>query len=398
MAISKTKASKGNVGKETKATSSNESQASRIRQLLADKYKTHDVVRDPVNDASLARVPTGVLSIDVILGGGAPVKRILEAYGPESSGKSALASLISGSFQRQGKTLGYVDLEQAWNPEFAKVFGVNYDETVFVQPDHGELALDVANDLIDNGVGVMVYDSVGATMPKSELEGEMSDQNMGASAKMLNKGIKKLISKCNKQNATTIFINQLRMKIGVMFGSPETTTGGNALKYFASIRLDTRNRGPVKEGERKVGMTQAIKTVKQKTAKFQEDVEVEINWDFGYDNLKDLIKLACSEGVMKKGGAWLEHDGFKAQGVDAMVTKLCNNTENVMKLLEDTVTALIASDKLPEHYNVEHTKLLFKDHLDRRNAVLMRKTKSIPVVEVTDEVTDDGSDNEEVVA
>lgn len=385
----KTKTSKATTAKTASAvpSGSSVSKADQIREKLKAKFKT--AIRVEGEEMDLVRVPTGVLSIDLVLGGGVPKGRIVEVYGPESTGKSAFASLSAGAFQKEGAVLGYNDVEQAWNPSFAKVFGVDYNTTVFAQPDHGEEALQIANDMVDAGIGLMIYDSVGATMPKQELEGEMDEQNMGGPAKMINKGVKKLISKCNRNKSSAIFINQLRSKIGVMFGNPNTTTGGNSLKYFASIRLSIFGSA-LKEGEERVGIIQRIKTDKQKTAKFHKDVTVELNWDFGYDNVKDLTSLASELGIITKAGSWLSFNGERVQGEKAMTNLLLQKEDLIMSLLETVVAKLIENKKLPSNYNLALTKELFKDHLERR-----RKAVGVVINEEVEQVTDDNNDFED---
>ena len=264
------------------------------------------------NDRSMdiEAVSSGSLGLDIALGiGGLPKGRIVEIYGPESSGKTTLALHTVAEAQKKGGICAFIDAEHALDPVYARKLGVNIDELLISQPDTGEQALEICDTLVRSGaVDVMVIDSVAALVPKAELEGEMGDALPGLQARLMSQALRKLTASINKSNTMVIFINQIRMKIGVMYGSPETTTGGNALKFYASVRLDIRRIGAIKERDEVVGNTTRVKVVKNKLAPPFKQVEFDIMYGEGVSKMGELIDLGVKAGVVEKSGAWFSYD------------------------------------------------------------------------------------------
>ena len=256
-------------------------------------------------------ISTGSISLDIALGiGGLPKGRIVEVYGPESSGKTTLALHVIAEAQKLGENCAFIDAEHALDPAYAKKLGVNIDELIISQPDTGEQALEITDSLVrSKAISVLVVDSVAALVPRAEIEGEMGDSHMGLQARMLSQAMRKLTGNLKKSNTMLIFINQIRMKIGVMFGSPETTTGGNALKFYASVRLDIRRIGAVKNGDEIVGNETRVKVVKNKIAPPFKQAEFQILYGEGINNLGELIELGVKHGFVEKAGAWYSCNG-----------------------------------------------------------------------------------------
>src|SRR5881392_1798298 len=255
-------------------------------------------------------VPTGSLGLDIALGvGGLPRGRIIEIYGPESSGKTTLALHTVAEAQKKGGICAFVDAEHALDPVYARKLGVNVDELLISQPDHGEQALEIAYTLVRSGaVDVLVVDSVAALVPRAELEGEMGDAHVGLRARLMSQALRKLTASISRSNTMVIFINQIRMKIGVMYGSPETTTGGNALKFYASVRLDIRRIGVIKDRDEVTGNQTRVKVVKNKLAPPFKQVEFDIMYGEGISKTGELIDLGVKAGVVEKSGAWFSYD------------------------------------------------------------------------------------------
>ncbi|MCG7499089.1 recombinase RecA [Vibrio sp. Of7-15] len=275
-------------------------------------------------------ISTGSLSLDIALGaGGLPMGRIVEIFGPESSGKTTLTLELIAAAQRVGKTCAFIDAEHALDPVYAQKLGVNIDELLVSQPDTGEQALEICDALARSGaVDVMVVDSVAALTPKAEIEGEMGDSHMGLQARMLSQAMRKLTGNLKQSNCMCIFINQIRMKIGVMFGNPETTTGGNALKFYASVRLDIRRTGSVKEADEIVGNETRIKVVKNKIAAPFKQAETQILYGRGFNREGELIDLGVKHKFVEKAGAWYSYQGDKiGQGKANAGKFLRENTE-----------------------------------------------------------------------
>jgi len=272
--------------------------------------------------AAVEAISTGSLGLDIALGiGGLPKGRIVEIYGPESSGKTTLTLQVIAECQKTGGTAAFIDAEHALDPEYARKLGVDIDNLLISQPDHGEQALEIADMLVRSGaVDIIVIDSVAALTPKAEIEGEMGDSHMGLQARLMSQALRKITGNAKRSNCMVIFINQIRMKIGVMFGSPETTTGGNALKFYASVRMDIRRIGQIKEGEEIVGSETKVKVVKNKVAPPFREALFQIMYGQGTNRLGELVDLAAKEELVQKSGAWYAYKGAKiGQGKNNVV-------------------------------------------------------------------------------
>jgi recombination protein RecA len=275
-------------------------------------------------------VSTGSLGLDIALGiGGLPRGRVIEVYGPESSGKTTLALHVVAEVQKKGGIAAYVDAEHALDPVYAKKLGVDIDEMLISQPDTGEQALEITDTLVrSGGVDIVVVDSVAALTPKAELEGEMGDQLPGLQARLMSQALRKLTGSISKSNTIVIFINQIRMKIGVMFGNPETTTGGNALKFYASVRLDIRRIGAIKDRDEVVGNQTRVKVVKNKVAPPFKQVEFDIMYGQGVSKTGELIDLGVKANIVEKSGSWYSYDGSRiGQGREAAKESLRTNPD-----------------------------------------------------------------------
>ena len=284
---------------------------------------------------------TGSLGLDIALGiGGLPKGRIIEIYGPESSGKTTLTLHCVAEEQKKGGVCAFVDAEHALDPQYAKKLGVNLDELLISQPDTGEQALEITDTLVRSGaVSMVVVDSVAALTPKSELEGDMGDHNVGVQARLMSQAMRKLTGSISKSNCMVIFINQIRMKIGVMFGSPETTTGGNALKFYSSVRLDIRRIGAIKDRDEIVGNATRVKVVKNKVAPPFKQVEFDIMYGEGISKNGELLDLGVTAGVVEKSGAWYSYgDERIGQGRENAKIFLSENSEIAYEL-EDKIRA-----------------------------------------------------------
>jgi len=296
-------------------------------------------------------ISTGSLGLDIALGvGGLPKGRVVEIYGPESSGKTTLALHTVAEGQKKGGICAFIDAEHALDPVYARKLGVNIDELLISQPDTGEQALEICDTLVRSGaVDVLVIDSVAALVPKAELEGEMGDQLPGLQARLMSQALRKLTGSISKSNTIVIFINQIRMKIGVMFGSPETTTGGNALKFYASVRLDIRRIGAIKNGEEVTGNMTRVKVVKNKVAPPFREAEFEIMYGQGISREGEIIELASAQGIIEKSGAWYSYKGTRiGQGKDNVRVFLQGNKE-MAREIEDQVRAKLLPPKQPRN-------------------------------------------------
>jgi len=292
-------------------------------------------------------VSTGSLSLDIALGiGGLPRGRVVEIYGPESSGKTTLALHVIAEMQKLGGTAAFIDAEHALDPTYAKRLGVNTDNLLISQPDTGEQALEITDMLVrSGGVDIVVVDSVAALTPKAEIEGEMGSSHMGLQARLMSQALRKLTSNIKKTNTMVIFINQLRMKIGVMFGNPETTTGGNALKFYASVRLDIRRIGAIKKGDEVLGNETRVKVLKNKVAPPFKKAEFQILYNQGISRESEVIDLGVELGLVEKAGAWYSVEGERiGQGKDNSRDYLKDNSEICKKIEVKIREKLLSSD------------------------------------------------------
>jgi recombination protein RecA len=274
-------------------------------------------------------ISTGSISLDLALGGGIPKGRVIEIYGPESSGKTTLTLHAIAEIQRQGGTAAFIDAEHALDPAYAKRIGVDVENLLLSQPDNGEQALEIVETLVrSNAVDLIVVDSVAALVPRAEIEGDMGDSHMGLQARLMSQALRKLTGVINRSKATVVFINQIRMKIGVMFGNPETTTGGNALKFYASVRMDIRRIGQIKQGDQIIGNRTRVKVVKNKIAPPFREAEFDIMYNQGISKTGDVLDLAVTHNIVEKAGAWFAYSDAKiGQGREAAKQYLADHPE-----------------------------------------------------------------------
>ena len=294
---------------------------------------------DGTSIRNIEAISTGSINLDIALGiGGVPKGRVVEIYGPESSGKTTLTLHIVAESQKQGGTAAFVDAEHALDPQYAEKLGVNVDELLVSQPDTGEQALEITDMLVRSGaVDVVVIDSVAALTPKAEIDGDMGDTHVGLQARLMSQALRKLTANIKRSNCVVIFINQIRMKIGVMFGNPETTTGGNALKFYSSVRLDIRRTGAIKKGDEVIGNETKVKVVKNKVAPPFKQVNFEILYGEGISREGELIDLGVQYGLVEKAGAWYSYNGDRiGQGKDNVRNFLKEN-KDIAQHLEDQI-------------------------------------------------------------
>jgi recombination protein RecA len=295
--------------------------------------------------SKVATIPSGALSIDLALGGGYPKGRIIEIYGPESSGKTTLALHAIAEVQKSGGTAAFIDAEHALDPVYAKRLGVDTDNLLVSQPDNGEQALEICETLVrSSAVDLVVVDSVAALVPQAEIEGEMGDAHVGLQARLMSQALRKLTGAISRSKTTVIFINQIRMKIGVMFGNPETTTGGNALKFYSSVRIDIRRIGQIKVGEEVIGNRTRVKVVKNKVAPPFRNAELDIMYNQGISKTGDVLDLAVQHEIVGKSGAWFDYkDGKIGQGREATKVYLKENPK-VLAEIEKSVREKVAAE------------------------------------------------------
>jgi recombination protein RecA len=295
---------------------------------------------DRTQDA-IPAISTGSLGLDIALGiGGVPRGRVVEIYGPESSGKTTLTLSVIAECQKLGGTAAFIDAEHALDPGYAEKLGVNVDDLIVSQPDTGEQALEVVDMLVRSGaVDLVVVDSVAALTPRAEIEGEMGDSHVGLHARLMSQALRKITGNINRSNTLVIFINQIRMKIGVMFGSPETTTGGNALKFYASVRLDIRRIGAVKEGDEVIGSETRVKVVKNKVAPPFREAEFDILYGKGINLFGEMVDLGAKLGLVEKSGAWYAYKGDRIGQGKANVCRYLAEHPDVATLLESEIRA-----------------------------------------------------------
>ncbi|MBR3646198.1 MAG: recombinase RecA, partial [Lachnospiraceae bacterium] len=296
-------------------------------------------------------IPTGSLSLDIALGlGGIPKGRVVEIYGPESSGKTTVALHMISEIQKRGGVAGFIDAEHALDPVYARNIGVDIDNLYISQPDYGEQALEIAETMVRSGaVDLIVIDSVAALVPKAEIDGEMGDSHVGLHARLMSQALRKLTPVVNKTNCTVIFINQLREKVGVMFGNPETTTGGRALKFYASVRLDVRRIESLKAGGEVIGNRARVKVVKNKIAPPFKEAEFDIMFGKGISREGDILDLAANAGIVNKSGAWYAYNGDKiGQGRENAKIWLTENPEIMMEIDQKVRDIYFAKDSEPD--------------------------------------------------
>jgi recombination protein RecA len=297
---------------------------------LGDSYKTH-----------VECIPTGSISLDLALGGGIPKGRVIEIYGPESSGKTTLTLHAIAEVQREGGTAAFIDAEHALDPAYAKRIGVDVENLLLSQPDNGEQALEIVETLVrSNAVDLIVVDSVAALVPRAEIEGDMGDSHMGLQARLMSQALRKLTGVISRSKGTVIFINQIRMKIGVMFGNPETTTGGNALKFYASVRMDIRRIAQIKQGEQIIGNRTRVKVVKNKIAPPFRQAEFDIMYNKGISLSGDVLDLAVTHNIVEKAGAWFAYNDQKiGQGREAAKAYLEENPKVLAEISKKVMDA-----------------------------------------------------------
>ena len=295
---------------------------------------------------NIPSISTGSLGLDIALGiGGIPQGRVIEIYGPESSGKTTLTLQVIAEYQKKGGTCAFIDAEHALDPQYAEKLGVNVDELLLSQPDTGEQALEVADMLVKSkNVDLVIIDSVAALVPKAEIEGEMGDHHVGLQARLMSQALRKITGNIQRSGATVVFINQIRMKIGVMFGSPETTTGGNALKFYSSVRLDIRRIGAVKDGDEVVGNETRVKVVKNKVSPPFKQCEFQIMYGEGINQEGEILDYGQKIGLIEKSGAWYSLDGEKiGQGKVNASNFLKENQKIKEKLLKEIRKSLLTA-------------------------------------------------------
>ncbi len=300
---------------------------------------------DPANQMNVETIPTGSLSLDIALGlGGIPKGRIIEIYGPESSGKTTVTLHMIAEVQKRGGIAGFIDAEHALDPVYAKNIGVDIDNLYISQPDCGEQALEITETMVRSGaIDIVVVDSVAALVPKAEIDGDMGDSHVGLQARLMSQALRKLTAVISKSNCTVIFINQLREKVGIMFGNPETTTGGRALKFYSSVRLDVRRIESLKQGGEVIGNRTRVKVVKNKIAPPFKEAEFDIMFGKGISAVGDLLDIAANLDVIVKSGAWYAYQG----------TKIGQGRENAKQyLLEHPEVAAEVEKKIREHYDL----------------------------------------------
>ncbi|MDF1645011.1 MAG: recombinase RecA [Pseudomonadales bacterium] len=305
-----------------------------------------------LGDNEIKRIPaisTGSIGLDIALGiGGLPKGRVVEIYGPESSGKTTLTLEVIAQCQKAGGTAAFVDAEHALDPAYAEKIGVDIDDLLVSQPDTGEQALEITDMLVRSGaVDLVVVDSVAALTPKAEIDGEMGDHHVGLQARLMSQALRKITGNISRSNCTVIFINQIRMKIGVMFGSPETTTGGNALKFYSSVRLDIRRIGAVKQGDEIIGNETRVKVVKNKVSPPFKQTEFQIIYGKGINQLGELIDLGVKHDMVEKSGAWYSYGSDRIGQGKANATKFLEENPEIADELMGRVRALLLPDSLP---------------------------------------------------
>ena len=323
---------------------------------------------DPANRMNVETIPTGSLSLDIALGlGGIPKGRVVEIYGPESSGKTTVTLHMIAEVQKRGGIAGFIDAEHALDPVYAKNIGVDIDNLYISQPDNGEQALEITETMVRSGaVDIVVIDSVAALVPKDEIDGNMGDTHVGLQARLMSQALRKLTAVISKTNCTVVFINQLREKVGVMFGSPETTTGGRALKFYSSVRLDVRRIESIKQNGEVIGNRTRVKVVKNKVAPPFKNAEFDIMFGQGISREGDILDLAADNNVIIKSGAWYTYNG----------ERIGQGRENTKQYLKDNPNVCVEVEgKVRELFNLPDDKIV-GDNTDKKSAKSQKTTKS----------------------
>lgn len=363
------------------ATTSNQSNDNKKKALdlalsTIEKQFGKGAIMKLANDGQPPKIPsisTGALGLDLALGiGGIPEGRIVEIYGPESSGKTTLTLHIAAECQKAGGTVAFIDAEHALDTQYAANLGVDVPNTLISQPDSGEQALEITDMLVRSGaVNLLIVDSVAALTPRAELEGDMGDSHMGLQARLMSQALRKLTGSISRSNCTVIFINQLRMKIGVMFGNPETTTGGNALKFYSSVRMDIRRIGAIKDSENVIGNRTRVKIVKNKVAPPFREIEFDIMYGQGISKEGDILDLAVKENIVDKAGAWYSYDNTKiGQGRENSKVFLMENPE----IMDEIKTKVLAKHGLAELPASEKVDMETGEILEEEAAKTSKKT------------------------
>ncbi|WGE51975.1 recombinase RecA [Actinobacillus equuli] len=364
MAADNKKAQKNTVTKQIDPEQKEKALAAALAQIEKQFGKGSIMRLGDTQALDIEAVSTGSIGLDAALGiGGLPMGRIVEIYGPESSGKTTLTLSVIAQAQKSGKTCAFIDAEHALDPVYARKLGVDTDALLISQPDNGEQALEICDALVRSGaVDVIIVDSVAALTPKAEIEGDMGDSHMGLQARLMSQALRKLTANIKATNCLVVFINQIRMKIGVMFGNPETTTGGNALKFYASVRLDIRRSGVVKDGDEVVGSETKVKIVKNKVAPPFREVQFDIMYGEGISRMNELLILAEANGFIQKAGAWFSYEGTKiGQGKNNAIKWLKENTEIANKIEQEIRELLIST---PEKTSAGEQNMLDADDVN----------------------------------
>jgi len=315
--------------------------AAALSQIEKSYGKGSVMILGKRQEMNIESIPTGSVGLDVALGvGGLPKGRIIEIFGPESSGKTTLTLHVIAEAQKKGGTCAFIDAEHALDPVYAKKLGVNIDELIISQPDTGEQALEITDTLVRSGaIDLIVIDSVAALVPKAEIDGEMGDSHMGLQARLMSQALRKLTASTSRTNCTIIFINQIRMKIGVMFGNPETTTGGNALKFYASVRIDIRRVGSIKDKEEVVGNQTRVKIVKNKVSPPFKVVDFDIMYNYGISKEGELVDIGVKHEIVEKSGAWFSYNGIRIGQGRENAKQFMRDNPKVASELEEKIKA-----------------------------------------------------------
>ncbi len=339
----KDKADKKSIADTGDKAGSGKAQALKLAvDAIEKQFGTGSIMRlGDAHKVNVETISTGALSLDIALGGGIPKGRVIEIYGPESSGKTTVCLHAVAEAQKAGGTAAFIDAEHALDPAYAKRLGVDTDSLLISQPDSGEQALEILETLVrSNAVDIVVIDSVAALVPQAEIEGDMGDAHMGLQARLMSQALRKLTGIISRTKCTVIFVNQLRMKIGVMFGNPETTTGGQALKFYSSVRMDIRRISQIKTGDEAIGNHVRVKVVKNKVAPPFREAEFDIMYNQGISTEGDVLDLAAANEIVQKAGAWYEYAGEKfAQGREAAKKYLRDNPKTFEKIMAQTRAA-----------------------------------------------------------